>query len=62
MAILRREVAGGYRDSALLRVEPGLDALRSRDDFRQMMMDLDFPVDPFAWRVAEDFRPVPAAP
>jgi len=62
MAILRREVAGGYRDVDLLRVEPGLDALRRRDDFRQMMMDLEFPVDPFAWRVDKAFRPVPAAP
>jgi tetratricopeptide (TPR) repeat protein len=62
MAILRREVAGGYRDVALLRVEPGLDALRTRGDFREMMMDLLFPVDPFALRVDEDFQPVPAAP
>jgi hypothetical protein len=62
MAILRREVAGGYRDFALLRVEPGLEALRSRDDFRQMMMDLVFPDEPFAWPVGEDFRRVPAAP
>jgi serine/threonine-protein kinase len=61
MAILRREVAGGFRDSALLRVEPGLDALRSRDDFRQMMMDLVFPVDPFAWSVDKAFRTVPAS-
>jgi serine/threonine-protein kinase len=62
MTILRREVAGGFRDVALLRVEPGLDALRSRDDFRQMMTDLVFPIEPFAWRVDADFRPMPARP
>ena len=48
MAILRRAVAGGYRDPDHLRVEPGLDPLRSRDDFRLLMMDLAFPDEPFA--------------
>ncbi len=48
MALLRRAVAGGYRDFAHFRAEPGLDPLRSRDDFRLMMMDLAFPDVPFA--------------
>ncbi len=60
MAILRQEVAAGYRDADLLRVEPGLAPLRSREDFRSMMMDLAFPAEPFAVRVDRDFRPVPA--
>jgi serine/threonine protein kinase/tetratricopeptide (TPR) repeat protein len=48
MAILRRAVAGGYRDIGLFRVESGLDSLRSRDDFRLLMMDLAMPAEPFA--------------
>jgi hypothetical protein len=59
MAILRRAVAGGYRNIGLLRVEPGLDPLRSSDDFRRLMMDLAFPAEPFAVRLDADFRPVP---
>ena len=47
MAILRRVNASGYRDPDLLRVEPGLDPLRSRDDFRLLMMDQIFPAEPF---------------
>ena len=48
MALLRRAVAGGYRDLDHFQAEPGLDPLRSRDDFRLMMMDLAFPDEPFA--------------
>jgi eukaryotic-like serine/threonine-protein kinase len=48
MAILHRAVAGGFRDIGLLRVESGLDPLRSRDDFRLLMMDLAMPAEPFA--------------
>jgi tetratricopeptide (TPR) repeat protein len=48
IAILQQAVAGGYRDPGLLRLEPGLDPLRSRDDFRLMMMDQTFPAEPFA--------------
>ncbi len=48
MAILRRAGAGAYRDFDLIRVEAGLDSLRSRDDFRLMMLDLGFPADPLA--------------
>ncbi len=59
IAIVRRTVAGGYRDVHLLRVEPGLAPLRSREDFRMLMMDLSFPAEPFAVRLDADFRPVP---
>lgn len=48
MAALQRAVAMGYRDSAEFRREPALDPLRGRDDFRLLMMDVDFPTDPFA--------------
>jgi hypothetical protein len=48
MAILQQVNASGYRDPDLLRVEPGLDALRSREDFRNLMMDQTFPAEPFA--------------
>jgi hypothetical protein len=47
MAILQRLNASGYRDPDLLRVEPGLDPLRSREDFCELMMDQIFPADPF---------------
>ena len=48
MTLLRRAVASGHRDFAHCQAEPGLDPLRSRDDFRLMMMDLAFPDVPFA--------------
>ncbi len=45
---LRQAVAAGYRDFAHMRVDRNLDPLRSRDEFRLMMMDLTFPADPLA--------------
>jgi tetratricopeptide (TPR) repeat protein len=48
MAILRRIVAQGYRDALLLRIESGLDPLRSRADFQLLLMDLSMPSDVFA--------------
>jgi serine/threonine-protein kinase len=59
MAILRRAIAAGYNDIDLIRVEPGLDPLRSRDDFRRLMSDLTFPADPFAYRLDDDARRIP---
>ncbi|GAC1468569.1 MAG: hypothetical protein NVSMB9_11370 [Isosphaeraceae bacterium] len=47
MKILHRAVGAGYHDVAQLRTDPALDALRSRADFRLLMMDLEFPPDPF---------------
>ena len=47
MAILRRVAAEGVR-APLLRVEPTLDPLRDRPDFRALRMDAAFPADPFA--------------
>ncbi len=47
MVILRRIIAGGYHDSQLI-IESSLDPLRSRPDFRLLMMDVAFPANPFA--------------
>jgi serine/threonine-protein kinase len=48
MEWLRRAVAAGYQHVALMRKDPDLDPLRSRPDFQLLMMDLEFPDDPFA--------------
>jgi serine/threonine-protein kinase len=45
---LRRAVAAGFRNGALWRRDPDLDPLRSRPDFQLLMMDVQFPDDPFA--------------
>ena len=47
MGILRELIEGGYHDRELIN-ESSLDALRSRLDFRLLMMDVAFPADPFA--------------
>jgi serine/threonine-protein kinase len=44
---LRRAVAAGFRDVAVWRRDPDLNPLRSRPDFQLLMMDLEFPDDPF---------------
>jgi hypothetical protein len=48
MEVLRRAVAVGYRDTVRMQRDPDLDPLRSRADFRSLMMDLAFPADPFS--------------
>jgi hypothetical protein len=48
MAALRRSVAAGYRNLPSLRADPDLDPLRSRLDFRMLLLDAAFPDDPFA--------------
>jgi serine/threonine-protein kinase len=45
---LRRAVDAGLQDLAFMRKDPDLDPLRSRPDFRMLMMDLAFPENPFA--------------
>ena len=45
---LRRAAEAGHRNPAAYRYEPALGPLRARDDFRLLMLDLDFPADPFA--------------
>jgi hypothetical protein len=48
MEWLGRAVAMGYRNTMELRTESALDPLRSRPDFRLLMMDVAFPAEPFA--------------
>ena len=45
---LRRAAAMGYRSPAAYRYEPALAPLRGRDDFRDLIRDLDFPAEPLA--------------
>jgi tetratricopeptide (TPR) repeat protein len=47
IAALRRAVADGYRDPEQMRRDPVLDPLRPRRDFRELMLDVSFPDDPF---------------
>ena len=47
MALLAKAAGMGYRDAGSFRNESALDPLRSRDDFRLLMMDLDFPTEAF---------------
>ena len=46
--VLRRAAEIGYRDSDAYRTETALVPLRNRPEFRMLMLDLDFPADPFA--------------
>jgi serine/threonine-protein kinase len=48
MQWLHHAVAAGYRNVALMQRDPDLDPLRSRPDFQLLLMDLQFPDDPFA--------------
>ena len=48
VALLRHAAAKGFSNLATYRNEPALDPLRSRADFRLLMMDLAFPAEPFA--------------
>jgi eukaryotic-like serine/threonine-protein kinase len=48
MADLRQAVAIGYRDLVNYRRESALDPLRGRDDFRVLLLDVAFSVNPFA--------------
>ena len=44
---IRLAVAAGFRDAHQLRTDTDLDSIRSRPDFQQLLMDLEFPTDPF---------------
>jgi eukaryotic-like serine/threonine-protein kinase len=48
MDTLRRAVAAGYRDRAHMQVDTDLDALRDRDDFKLLLLDVAIPAEPFA--------------
>ena len=45
--MVARAVAAGYRNLAWMRTDTDLDPLRSREDFRLLLMDLAFPAEPF---------------
>jgi serine/threonine-protein kinase len=47
MDTIRRAIGRGW-GGAELRTDPDFDSLRSRPDFRVLLMDLAFPTDPFA--------------
>jgi tetratricopeptide (TPR) repeat protein len=48
MRLLRQAVAAGYRDAAAMLTNTDLALLRTRPDFRLLIMDLEFPDDPLA--------------
>jgi serine/threonine-protein kinase len=48
MQWLSQALAAGYHNMAVMRRDHDLDPLRSRPDFQLLMMDLEFPDDPFA--------------
>jgi serine/threonine-protein kinase len=47
IAALRRVFAARHGDLVQIRCDPVIDPLRTRRDFREMIMDLSFPADPF---------------
>jgi serine/threonine protein kinase/tetratricopeptide (TPR) repeat protein len=48
MDALRRAVAAGFHDATRMSQDADLRPLRGRDDFRALIGDLAFPIDPFA--------------
>jgi len=48
MSLLHKAVGMGYREAYAFRTESALDPLRSRDEFKLLMMDLAMPASPFA--------------
>jgi hypothetical protein len=47
VATLRRAIEAGFSDLTQLEHDVDLDPLRSRADFRTLIMDLTFPPQPF---------------
>jgi tetratricopeptide (TPR) repeat protein len=48
LAVLRRLIEAGYRDRQRIALDPAFDGLRAHPGFQHLMLDLDFPSDPFA--------------
>jgi hypothetical protein len=48
VAELRRAIDRGFRDAGHIARDPDYDSIRSRADFKGLLADLIFPVDPFA--------------
>jgi serine/threonine-protein kinase len=44
---VRRAIAARYDSPARFRTDPNFDPLRSRADFRELLMDVGFPAEPF---------------
>jgi serine/threonine protein kinase len=47
VATLNRAMAAGYRDAAWINEDESFEPIRSRADFRMLMLDMAFPDDPF---------------
>jgi serine/threonine-protein kinase len=47
VADLRQAIAHGYRHATRIASDPDMEPLRALPEFRQLVMDLDFPADPF---------------
>jgi hypothetical protein len=47
-AMLQRALAAGYRDRPWVATDPAIDPLRTRPDFRLLMMDMAMPTEVFA--------------
>jgi hypothetical protein len=54
MSLLRRAVSSGYRNVAAVCAESALRPLRSRADFKLVLMDLVFPAEPQSKGTSED--------
>jgi eukaryotic-like serine/threonine-protein kinase len=48
MAVLKGAIEGGYRNIIWMKRDPDLDPLRSRRDFKALILDLEFPREPFS--------------
>ncbi len=56
MLMLRRAIAGGYRNVNGIKVDPDIATLGARSDFRLLMMDLEFPAEPIFKDAVTDDR------
>jgi tetratricopeptide (TPR) repeat protein len=45
--LLKQAVIAGWKNALRIATDPELAALRGRDDFKLLLMDLDFPAEPF---------------
>ena len=50
IAMLREAVADGFKDAKALGTEPTLSPLRGTREFQAILLDVEFPRDPFARR------------
>ena len=47
MSLLRQAISRGYPNLVYIRTDQALEPIHSLPDFQLLMMDLDFPADPF---------------